>query len=314
MSSTTPSATRKSASFDRLQVENGSPWSIGRASAICLIRARWSRSNLGGRPPAYLGLSESKPSAGKLCSTSRTRSGLANVTSAILATGMPCAESSTICARRQVTTDPVPRRTMRNSRIPSSLLIGRTCTGWTIAHLLQGSQDQTRQGCAAQRPAGSPYRPPNRAKAGGRGTRTVSSGPALTEVAMTAPSLPTPAVAVEEVPASARMVQLLAGFQVSQALFVVAELDVAAALGTGSRTVPDLAAAFGAEPAALRRLLRSLGRSRSVPQRRAGWLRCDTARGHARLGCPGLPPRPGADLDEDALRAIRRPARDRAER
>jgi hypothetical protein len=75
---------------------------------------------------------------------------------------------------------------------------------------------------------------------------------------MTAPSLPTPAVAVEEVPASARMVQLLAGFQVSQALFVVAELDVAAALGTGSRTVPDLAAAVGAEPAALRRLLRSL--------------------------------------------------------
>src|SRR3954470_23189207 len=73
-----------------------------------------------------------------------------------------------------------------------------------------------------------------------------------------APSLPTPAVAVEEVPASARMGQLLAGFQVSQALFVVAELDVAAALGTGSRTVPDLAAAVGAEPAALRRLLRSL--------------------------------------------------------
>src|SRR4051794_9659594 len=87
---------------------------------------------------------------------------------------MPCAESSTICARRQVTTDPVPRRTMRNSRIPSSLLIGRTCTGWTIAHLLQGSQDQTRQGCAAQRSAGSPYRPPNRAKAGGRGTSSTT--------------------------------------------------------------------------------------------------------------------------------------------
>jgi hypothetical protein len=51
-----------------------------------------------------------------------------NVTSAILATGIRWAESSTICARRQVTTDPVPRRTMRSSRLPSSMLIGRTCT------------------------------------------------------------------------------------------------------------------------------------------------------------------------------------------
>src|SRR5215212_48813 len=58
---------------------------------------------------------------------------------------MCCAESSTICARRQVTTDPVPRRTMRSSRWPSSLLIGRTCTGWAISHLLRGSQDQTRR-------------------------------------------------------------------------------------------------------------------------------------------------------------------------
>src|SRR3954466_9876933 len=86
------------------------------------------------------------PSAEKLCSTSRTRSGLVNDTSAILATGMPWADSSTICARRQVTTDPVPRRTMRSSRMPSSLLIGRTCTRWTIAHLLRRSQDQTRTG------------------------------------------------------------------------------------------------------------------------------------------------------------------------
>lgn len=75
---------------------------------------------------------------------------------------------------------------------------------------------------------------------------------------MTAPSPFTPAVAVEEVPAQVRMVQLLAGFQVSQALYVVAELDIAAALEAGPRTVPDLAAAVGADPAALRRLLRSL--------------------------------------------------------
>src|SRR5688572_26957494 len=59
--------------------------------------------------------SESNPSALKLCSTSRTRSGLVNVTLAIIGTSMPCAESSTIYARRQVTTDPLDRRTMHNS-------------------------------------------------------------------------------------------------------------------------------------------------------------------------------------------------------
>ena len=39
---------------------------------------------------------------------------------------MPWADSSTICARRQVTTDPVPRRTIRTSRRPSSSSISRT--------------------------------------------------------------------------------------------------------------------------------------------------------------------------------------------
>jgi hypothetical protein len=63
-----------------------------------------------------------------LCSTSRTRSGLVKVTWAIWATSMPWALSSTICARRQVTTDPVDRRTMRSSRLPSWLLISRTRT------------------------------------------------------------------------------------------------------------------------------------------------------------------------------------------
>jgi hypothetical protein len=46
---------------------------------------------------------------------------------------------------RTLTTDPVPRRTMRSSRLPSSLLIVRTCTARTILHLLRGSQDQTRR-------------------------------------------------------------------------------------------------------------------------------------------------------------------------
>jgi hypothetical protein len=36
------------------------------------------------------------------------------------ATALPCADSSTICARRQVTTDPLSRRTIRTSRRPSS--------------------------------------------------------------------------------------------------------------------------------------------------------------------------------------------------
>ncbi|KUL44567.1 hypothetical protein ADL12_05155 [Streptomyces regalis] len=74
MSSTTPSVTRKSASLARLPVENGRP-----CSAI----------------------------------TSRTRSELVHVTVAVLSTGMPCAESSTVWARRQVTTEPVPRRMIR---------------------------------------------------------------------------------------------------------------------------------------------------------------------------------------------------------
>jgi hypothetical protein len=43
-----------------------------------------------------------------------------NATLAIWVMSIPCAESSTICARRHVTTDPEQRRTIRNSRLPSS--------------------------------------------------------------------------------------------------------------------------------------------------------------------------------------------------
>jgi hypothetical protein len=64
----------------------------------------------------------------KLCSTSRTRSGLVKVTWAIIATSMAWALSSTIWARRQVTTDPELRRTIRSSRLPSWLVISRTRT------------------------------------------------------------------------------------------------------------------------------------------------------------------------------------------
>ncbi|MGW0807753.1 hypothetical protein [Nonomuraea sp. NPDC002799] len=60
--------------------------------------------------------------------SARPRSALVNVTSAIFATGMLCADNSTICARRQVTTDPVPLRMIRSSRLPSSSSISRTRT------------------------------------------------------------------------------------------------------------------------------------------------------------------------------------------
>jgi hypothetical protein len=71
---------------------------------------------------------ESNPSVLKLWITSRTRSALLKVTSAIFATAMPCADSSPIWARRQVTTEPVPRRMIRSSRLPSSSSISRTRT------------------------------------------------------------------------------------------------------------------------------------------------------------------------------------------
>src|SRR5580700_3891988 len=106
MSSTTPSATRNSASLDRLHAENGRSCSAGRDLAIFLISRRWPSVNFGGRPPLYRGYSEANPSPLKLRITSRTRSSLVNATLAIAATSMPWADSSTICARRQVTTRP----------------------------------------------------------------------------------------------------------------------------------------------------------------------------------------------------------------
>ena len=108
MSSTTPSATRKSASLARLQAENGRSYSAGLALAVFLISRRWASVNFGGRPPLYFGYSDPNPSALKLRITSRTRSSLVNATFAIAAACMPWADSSTICARRQVTTDPLP--------------------------------------------------------------------------------------------------------------------------------------------------------------------------------------------------------------
>jgi hypothetical protein len=66
-----------------------------------------------------------------------------NVPFAIIGTSMAWAESRTVWALRQVTTDPLLRRTMRNNLLPSSLSMARTCTRCTISHLLRGRQDQT---------------------------------------------------------------------------------------------------------------------------------------------------------------------------
>jgi hypothetical protein len=54
------------------------------------------------------------------------------------------------------------------------------------------------------------------------------------------------------------MLQMLAGFQISQALYVAAKLGVADRLVDGPRSVADVADALGAEPSSLGRVLRTL--------------------------------------------------------
>ena len=61
-----------------------------------------------------------------------------------------------------------------------------------------------------------------------------------------------------EAPPSRQMTELLSGFQVSQALYVAAKLDLATLMEEGPRSVEDLAAASGAQAEPLGRLLRSL--------------------------------------------------------
>jgi len=101
---------------------------LGRDRVSCLIARRWARVKVGGRPCGSVGTGRRTHPGCRLCSTSRTRSGLVKVTWAIWATSMPWALSSTIWARRQVTTDPVDRCTMRSSRLPPWLLSSRTRT------------------------------------------------------------------------------------------------------------------------------------------------------------------------------------------
>jgi hypothetical protein len=63
---------------------------------------------------------------------------------------------------------------------------------------------------------------------------------------------------IQGLPAAVQMQQLLAGFEVSQALYVVAELGVATALLDGPRSVEDLAEATNADSDALGRIIRFL--------------------------------------------------------
>jgi hypothetical protein len=61
-----------------------------------------------------------------------------------------------------------------------------------------------------------------------------------------------------EQPRTAKMMELLGGFVVSQAVFAVAELGVANVLLEGPRTVDDIAAAVGADDDSLGRIVRLL--------------------------------------------------------
>jgi hypothetical protein len=63
---------------------------------------------------------------------------------------------------------------------------------------------------------------------------------------------------MDKPPPPVQMVQLLAGFQVSQGLYVAAKLGVADVLADGPRSIEDLAVAVSADPAALGRLVRIL--------------------------------------------------------
>jgi O-methyltransferase domain len=64
--------------------------------------------------------------------------------------------------------------------------------------------------------------------------------------------------ATSELPAALQMYQMLFGFQISQALYVIAEHDVATELLGGPREVVDLASSTGADSDALARVIRLL--------------------------------------------------------
>jgi len=90
--------------------------------------------------------------------TSRTVSGSVKTTSLIAVGLIPCADSSTICARRQVTTEPELRRTIRSSRFPSSALISRS---FTRAAMEASRSPTDRDSLFYDGGAGPPFNPAN---------------------------------------------------------------------------------------------------------------------------------------------------------
>lgn len=75
---------------------------------------------------------------------------------------------------------------------------------------------------------------------------------------MSSPAVAQPEPTNAELPPQVQMVQMLAGFQISQALYAVAKLDIATALADGPRTVAELSSVAGTHEDSLRRLIRTL--------------------------------------------------------
>jgi O-methyltransferase domain/Dimerisation domain len=67
-----------------------------------------------------------------------------------------------------------------------------------------------------------------------------------------------PSTPAAQAPPPVQMVQMLAGFQVSQALYVAAKLDLGKVLRAGPRSPAELAAETGADAGSLRRIMRTL--------------------------------------------------------
>ena len=79
-------------------------------------------------------------------------------------------------------------------------------------------------------------------------------------------------MATHEVPPPVQMVQLLAGFQLSQALYTVAVLGVPDRLGDGPRPVAPLADELDVNPRSLYRLLRTLASISVFTEPEPVWL------------------------------------------
>ena len=82
--------------------------------------------------------------------------------------------------------------------------------------------------------------------------------------------------------APVQMVQLLGGFQVSQALYVAAKIGVADRLTSGPLTLERLASELDADPLALLATPPDPVVARRLQRDRARYVRADPARRHAR--------------------------------